>query len=396
MGRQTRTIVYGRVIPGLVVAVVLGLLISEWLGQLGPAASAQGGPALSVVPASSTGTSGATIEVDVVAQNVPSVSTYEFDLFFNTGAVVTIAGSTTTCIGGLFPVMTPTIGSSPYTIRCRGLLPGQGVPGPNVTLAHVVFQCVSNGSSALDLQNAYLVNSSGVPISPLAVNDGQVNCQPPTPTSTPTTPATATPTPTSTPTPGPSSPWADVVPFKEATPSPAESAEVVTYTAIARNMGLMSALNVMLWDRVPPEATLLGFDPRCTFFMGGLVCGPVDLVPYDWAPGGYDEVQYVFTVRAPATSVDVDLVDIVTVSADTEPMQNTGNNATTLITKVVACPDVDGSGVVDLFDVFAIGESYGARRGEPGYVSGRDVNQDGVIDVLDVLRVGAMWGATCP
>lgn len=386
-------LVLTRLVPGLLVIIALGLVSSHWLRGLGDPAVAQGGPVLSVVPASSTSLPGGTVAVDVVAEDVPSVSTYQFDLVFDAGTVVTVSGSTTECMDQLYPVITPTIGSSPYSFQCRAFLPGQGMPGPDVTLAHVVFECLTDGSSALDMQQVYLVDSGGTPISPLAVNDGEVRCQPPTPTATATVPA---PTPTATPTPGPSSPWADVVPFKEATPSPAESADVISYEVTVRNLGLTSALNVRLTDRVPPEATLLTYDSRCTPFADGIMCGPASLTPYDGQPGGLDEVRYPFAVRAPATSVDVDLADIVVVSAENEPSGNTGNNSLTLITKVLACPDVDGDGRVDLMDIFEIGKSWQAKRGEPGYISGRDVNQDGVIDLMDIFRLGDKWGFACP
>ncbi len=55
------------------------------------------------------------------------------------------------------------------------------------------------------------------------------------------------------------------------------------------------------------------------------------------------------------------------------------------------CPwDIDGCGVVDIFDLVAVIEAWGDCPGCP-----QDVNGDDVVNVLDFVEIISNWGA-CP
>lgn len=58
--------------------------------------------------------------------------------------------------------------------------------------------------------------------------------------------------------------------------------------------------------------------------------------------------------------------------------------------------DLNGDGVVDVFDLSKVGMAYGTFEGMPGYDVEADINQDGLVDARDLAIVSANYGNTCP
>ncbi|MCK4474688.1 carboxypeptidase regulatory-like domain-containing protein, partial [Candidatus Bathyarchaeota archaeon] len=56
--------------------------------------------------------------------------------------------------------------------------------------------------------------------------------------------------------------------------------------------------------------------------------------------------------------------------------------------------DVNGDGVVDVFDLSIVGCAYGYFEGEPGYNADADLNEDGLVDGRDLAMVTINWGKT--
>ncbi|MDP3768646.1 MAG: hypothetical protein Q8S13_11585, partial [Dehalococcoidia bacterium] len=65
---------------------------------------------------------------------------------------------------------------------------------------------------------------------------------------------------------------------------------------------------------------------------------------------------------------------------------------------LLSCPDVDGSGGVDLFnDIFTVAGAYGATYPNDDYLLLYDVAGGGTVDLFgDIFFVAGQFGATCP
>ncbi|MCA9244475.1 MAG: hypothetical protein KDA32_11000 [Phycisphaerales bacterium] len=60
------------------------------------------------------------------------------------------------------------------------------------------------------------------------------------------------------------------------------------------------------------------------------------------------------------------------------------------------CPDVDGSGMVDLADLAGLLAAFGSSQGSPQYLPGADVDQNGTINLSDLAGLLAAFGSVCP
>jgi len=63
--------------------------------------------------------------------------------------------------------------------------------------------------------------------------------------------------------------------------------------------------------------------------------------------------------------------------------------------KVKLLGDVDGDGIVDIFDALAVRAAYGSTPGEPNWNPEADLNQDDTIDVYDAITIRSQYGETC-
>lgn len=66
------------------------------------------------------------------------------------------------------------------------------------------------------------------------------------------------------------------------------------------------------------------------------------------------------------------------------------------VVQVTIQGDVDGNGVVDIFDLTFVGKAYGSFSNTPHYYSNVDINEDGVIDARDLAVVTFNWGESAP
>lgn len=65
---------------------------------------------------------------------------------------------------------------------------------------------------------------------------------------------------------------------------------------------------------------------------------------------------------------------------------DTEDNTHSLCWIIITIPgDVDGNGLVDIYDVVRVTSIYEARIGDPQYSSNSDINGDGIIDIFDVV-----------
>lgn len=63
--------------------------------------------------------------------------------------------------------------------------------------------------------------------------------------------------------------------------------------------------------------------------------------------------------------------------------------------KVKILGDVNGDGVINIFDLTRVALAYGSEEGEPEYDPEADINRDGIVDIGDVSIIGKNYGKTC-
>ncbi|UCG36194.1 MAG: hypothetical protein JSV64_06140 [Candidatus Bathyarchaeota archaeon] len=64
--------------------------------------------------------------------------------------------------------------------------------------------------------------------------------------------------------------------------------------------------------------------------------------------------------------------------------------------KIKIIGDVNGDGVVDIFDLVAAGEAYGSSEGDPDYNADADVApMFGVVDIFDMVTIASHYGESC-
>ena len=80
-----------------------------------------------------------------------------------------------------------------------------------------------------------------------------------------------------------------------------------------------------------------------------------------------------------------------TIIGETETSNNTYLNGAV---KVKACPDLDGDGDVDIYDVVIVTSIYGCKEGDACWNPKADLFEDGVIDIYDVVGVTGHYGET--
>ena len=64
--------------------------------------------------------------------------------------------------------------------------------------------------------------------------------------------------------------------------------------------------------------------------------------------------------------------------------------------KVKMQGDVNGDGVVDVWDISIVSIAYGTFEGQAGYNPVADLNTDGIVDIQDLSIVAINLGETCP
>ena len=56
--------------------------------------------------------------------------------------------------------------------------------------------------------------------------------------------------------------------------------------------------------------------------------------------------------------------------------------------------DLDGNGIVDIFDAIRCGTAFGSRPGDANWNALADFNHDNIVDILDAIMLGAHFGQT--
>jgi subtilisin family serine protease len=91
-------------------------------------------------------------------------------------------------------------------------------------------------------------------------------------------------------------------------------------------------------------------------------------------------VNYTIKAEASVVANETDIVD---------------NNFTDGCVKVKMLGDINGDGIIDVYDLTIVGTAYGSFEGDPRYDQEADLNRDGHVDIRDVVVIGRNYGKTC-
>jgi hypothetical protein len=76
---------------------------------------------------------------------------------------------------------------------------------------------------------------------------------------------------------------------------------------------------------------------------------------------------------------------------DTNLANNIANEAHTVRTRTWNV-DMDGTGKIDILDIFVAASSFGAIPGQPRFDARADINGDGLIDIRDIFQIARAFG----
>ena len=112
-----------------------------------------------------------------------------------------------------------------------------------------------------------------------------------------------------------------------------------------------------------------------------LASGASATITFTWNTTGYAKGNY--TVGAHATPLP----------GETDTYDNTHIDGTILVT---IAGDVNGDGIVDIFDLNIAGKAYGSFAGDPRYSPEADINSNGHVDMRDIMVIARNYGKTDP
>jgi hypothetical protein len=58
--------------------------------------------------------------------------------------------------------------------------------------------------------------------------------------------------------------------------------------------------------------------------------------------------------------------------------------------------DVNGNGIVDIFDSVILAGAYNSKPGDPNWNPNADLNGDGVVDIIDIALIASHFGQHSP
>ena len=99
-----------------------------------------------------------------------------------------------------------------------------------------------------------------------------------------------------------------------------------------------------------------------------------------------------FDVRGIGESI-LDLHDTTLVSSLEQPIIHQSTDGYCYFENTLV-GDVNGDGVVDIYDVVMVAVAFGSKPGDPNWNQAADLNDDAMVDIYDVVTVSSYFGET--
>ena len=155
--------------------------------------------------------------------------------------------------------------------------------------------------------------------------------------------------------------------------------EVVNITVVAENQGsYMETFNVT----VKYENVTLGiFGTVGTQEVFDLAPSQNVALTFSWNTTDMQPCVH-YTIKAEASIVS-------------DELQTSDNTFIDGKVKVKMMGDINGDGVINVYDLSLVAKAYGSLIGEPEYNPETDLNKDDRVDIRDLAVVGKYYGKTC-
>jgi len=150
--------------------------------------------------------------------------------------------------------------------------------------------------------------------------------------------------------------------------------QMVNITVIAKNEGnVTETFDVTIYY----DASAIGIQTVIDLTAGANVT-----LTFSWDTTGVTPRIISYTIKAVATPVpgEIDTVDNTYIDGNV---------------KIKMMGDINGDGIVDIFDVVIAAEAFGSCPGHPKWNPITDLNNDGIIDIFDLVIIAVNFGNRC-
>jgi hypothetical protein len=294
-------------------------------------------------------TPGSDFQIDIKMENVFNFYSYEFGLAYDSNVI--------TCLGAIIHptdddtnfhteiITNDASGNILVNLTYHPPAEPKSITAPT-TIVSIYFQAKSYGSTVLDLHDTKIVKQSGEEISH-EVEDGFF--------------ATLT---------------RDVaIIHVEPIRNMSYPGRMVNITVVAANLGdIEETFNVTAYYDENEIGTQTVID---------LPANQNTTLVFTWDTTGLQPCTN-YTIKAEATQVpyEQDIINNVYIDG---------------YVKIKMIGDVNGDGIIDIYDITAAAGVYGSKEGDPNWNPEADVApQWGIIDIYDMVTIASRYGQTCP
>jgi len=143
--------------------------------------------------------------------------------------------------------------------------------------------------------------------------------------------------------------------------------------------------NVMIGNISISDGAFEKFNPFAvaiqTMTVSNLAPGANVPLVFSWNTTDWYMENYSLILVADTIPGEVDIVD------------NTSLDSSVFVMFIA---DVNGDGIVDIFDAILLSTAFGAEEGSPNWNPDVDINGDGMVDILDAIILASYFGKTVP
>jgi len=119
--------------------------------------------------------------------------------------------------------------------------------------------------------------------------------------------------------------------------------------------------------------------------------GHADWIAFPEGSGTLATITFDATVGG---SCALELFDTKLSDPDLERIPHTTVDGSVRVMEGAASPDVNGDGIVDIYDIVEAIVAFGATPASPRWNPFIDINGDGVVDIYDIVLIARNFGKT--